>query len=200
MHRGLAWMASIGFGAVMMYVLDPADGRRRRASLRDQAASVTRRSGRSVRRLGHDWRNRASGVVARMRSHGRVVDDAVVEARVRSALGRVCSHPGAVAVASVDGIVELNGPVLAREYDELIDEVERTPGVLAVVDHMSQHDDASNVPGLQGEGSVPEASRGWPVWAMGTACSAAALLFYAAAYRTDRSHGTVVGQDDSASS
>src|SRR5688500_12575064 len=118
-QHSLSWIAPLSLGAALMYLLDPSDGRRRRARLRDQSASLAHRTGARTGGVARDLQNRARGVAARWRDDddGGLVDDAVVEARVRTAIGRVSTHPGAIAVAVVGGIVELNGPVLAWEHD-----------------------------------------------------------------------------------
>lgn len=183
-NSALAWIAPLSLGAAVMFALDPDAGRRRRALLRDRTASLTRRSGGAATGFMQDLRNRATGVASRLRGRrDDPHDDRVIEARVRAAIGRVATHPGAIALASVDGIVELNGPVFAREHDEIIRAVQRTAGVLAVIDRMSQHEGAANVPGLQGEVPMRERSNRWSRLAMCTACTAAALLFYAVAHR-----------------
>lgn len=174
------WLCPLGIGATAMFLLDPSRGRRRRALLRDKAASMARRSQLSARGLAEDLQNRARGVVARARSTdtSAVVDDGVVVARVRSAIGRVASHPGSLGVASLNGVVELNGPVLAQEHAAVMQTVESTRGVVAVIDNTTQHEDASNVPGLQGEGLLHD-RRSWSKTAIAAACGAAAVLVVA---------------------
>lgn len=191
----LSWIAPLSVGAAVMFVLDPGDGRRRRAMLRDRSARLARRTSRRAVGFAQDVRNRTKGMAAGLRS-GRdaITDDPIIEARVRTAIGRVATHSGAIAVASIDGIVELNGPVLAREHDDVIRAVELTEGVTAVVDHMSQHEDAANIPGLQGEGSLPESTKQRAPLGLYAACGAAALLFYAAT-RRGHSDSTVAVHD-----
>ena len=52
-----------------------------------------------------------------------------------------------------------------------------TPGVLAVVDHTSRHEDADSVPGLQGEGrlQVAERRRSWPATRVAAIAGIAAI-------------------------
>lgn len=146
---------SIGVG--LMYLFDPTTGRRRRALLRDQSVRAARHARRASSGLAQDFRNRATGLAARLHSDRATepIDDAVVEARVRSALGRACSHPGAIGVASIDGIVELVGPILAVDYENVWRAISGVPGVVEIVDNMTVHEDAGDIPGLQGEGSLP---------------------------------------------
>jgi hypothetical protein len=157
MANALSWVGPLSLGALAMYLLDPNTGRRRRALVRDQAIHLSRKTGDAADALARDLRNRATGVAATMRRAADTAeaDDAVVEARVRSSLGRVCSHPGAVGVSVVQGIVELVGPVLANEYEQVWTTVNAVPGVLEVVDNLVVHERGENIPGLQGEGSLP---------------------------------------------
>jgi len=60
-----------GFGAGMMYVLDPRQGRRRRALARDKVVSALSRANDAIGATARDMANRARGVVAETRGHGR---------------------------------------------------------------------------------------------------------------------------------
>jgi osmotically-inducible protein OsmY len=142
-------------GAALMYVLDPARGRRRRALMRDQAIHA----GHELRGLGdaaesraRDLRNRARGVVveARHRFRREEVDDDILVLRVCSGLGHVLANPGAVEVTAEHGCVTLTGPALADEVDRLLAAVEAVPGVRDVVSRLDVHAEPGSVPGLQG--------------------------------------------------
>lgn len=142
-------------GAGLMYLLDPDRGTRRRALIRDQVihgGHELEDLGESVASRGRDLRNRAQGVVSETRARFRSeeVDDSVLDARVRSALGRLVSNPGAIHVAVRDGGVTLSGPVLASERETLVDGVEAVNGVAAVIDRLDAHAEPGDVPGLQG--------------------------------------------------
>src|SRR5688500_4559928 len=132
MQHSLSWIGPLSLGAALMYLFDPSDGRRRRAQLGDRTVSAARRTREGATAAARDCQNRARGVAARLRDEddAGLVVDAIVDARVRTAIGRVSTHPGAIAVAVVGGIVELNGPVLASEHDAVIDAVANTRGVL----------------------------------------------------------------------
>jgi hypothetical protein len=58
-----ATVGVLGLGAGLMYVLDPAKGRARRAWMRDKIFSITRRTGREARRYGRHLGNRMTGFV-----------------------------------------------------------------------------------------------------------------------------------------
>jgi len=141
-------------GAGAMYFLDPQQGRRRQKLIADQ-----------LNRLGHDvpealdaaWRdlaNRAQGTLADLRhlvETDDVTDDVLVQ-RVRSRIGRVLSHPAAVEVEVADGIVDLRGPVLAREVESLLCTVRGVRGVRSVIDELDVHDSPGTYSPLQGSG------------------------------------------------
>src|SRR5919108_3469409 len=94
-NYGKAIAGALG-GAGLMYLLDPDRGARRRALVRDQAARARHRLAESAEATGRDLRNRAKGTAAELRSRfrGQTAGDEIVHERVRSAVGRVVSHPG----------------------------------------------------------------------------------------------------------
>jgi hypothetical protein len=65
--RGLptaALLAGVGIGAAAMYLLDPEDGRRRRALLRDQLLKARRVTSEAMEGRSRDMANRARGAAA----------------------------------------------------------------------------------------------------------------------------------------
>ncbi|XXY23195.1 SRPBCC family protein [Sorangium sp. So ce216] len=144
--------AALGFGAGMMYTLDPDRGARRRSIARDKAVSLAHRTGALIEKSARDLRNRGQGVVAETGAIFRqgTAPDAVLSERVRAKLGRVVSHPGAIDVEVLDGCVTLRGPVLAREVDDLLAVVSGVDGVTRVSNALEVHASAEGVPSLQG--------------------------------------------------
>lgn len=146
-------------GAGLMYYLDPDRGRRRRAMVRDQVVHYGHKADRAMDTAARDIRNRAVGVASEARGRMRGGEEAptsVVEARVRSAIGRAASHPGALGVsADHDGRITLTGPILGEEVDRVISTVESVRGVRDVIDRMEVHESPAGVPGLQGAARVP---------------------------------------------
>ena len=61
---GITLLAGIGIGAILMYIFDPEQGRRRRALLRDQIVSCMNETSDIVGKKSRDLRNRAQGVIA----------------------------------------------------------------------------------------------------------------------------------------
>jgi osmotically-inducible protein OsmY len=146
-----AMLTGLGLGAGLMFFLDPARRRRRRALARDRvvhAASLTRDTAGATAR---DMANRAHGTVARLGSRLRrtVVDDDVLVERVRARLRRVVSHARAVDVVAHHAVVALRGPILQHEVKRLLDAVRRVPGVRDVVNELDAREDPRNAPSLQ---------------------------------------------------
>ncbi len=144
-------------GALAMYFLDPQQGRRRRARTRDKAVHASRVLNEAGKVTARDTVHRAKGVWASTRKlfdHEPVGDDVLVE-RVRAELGRFVSHSHAVEVAAEGGHVTLSGPILADEVRPLLRHVRRVPGVRAVSDCLSVHEDGARVSALQGGHPAP---------------------------------------------
>jgi len=145
-------ISGLAVGAGLMYLLDPDRGARRRGLVRDRAAHARHKLGDGLDATARDLGNRARGTVAEVRSRFRkeVVDDAVLSERVRSAIGRVVSHPSAINVTVSEGRVTLQGPVLEHELDDVLRAVGRVRGVSEVVNELEAHREWADVPSLQG--------------------------------------------------
>jgi uncharacterized membrane protein len=141
-------------GAGAMYLLDPDRGARRRSLLRDQGVHAGHKIGEGLVATARDARNRTRGTAAALRARFRA-DEAegdVLHERVRSAIGRVASHPGAITVIVTGDRVTLTGQVLATEVDGLIRKVRRVRGVAEVRNELEIHRNAARVSALQGSG------------------------------------------------
>jgi hypothetical protein len=166
-RAGAMLLGGLGLGAALMYVLDPERGRRRRALVKDKAVKVTHKTGDALGAKSRDWKNRAAGVAAEVKSLTRKenVSDPVLEDRVRAEIGRVVSTPGAIEVTSTAGVVTLSGTVLAKEVDDLISAVRGVRGVEDVQNRLEMHATVDDVPALQGaRGPRSKAERGRDRW------------------------------------
>ena len=145
-------LTGIGIGFGLMYALDPERGRRRRAMLRDTVMSGTQALLDGMNVAGRDARNRLSGTAAQLRSRWEedTADDQTVANRVRSKLGRLVSHPHAIAVTVDRGVATLSGPILQAEVGRVLRGVEHVRGVREVVNQLEEHETAGSVPALQG--------------------------------------------------
>jgi uncharacterized membrane protein len=164
MNQQTGIIGGMAAAAGLMYFLDPNRGRRRRALVRDKAVSLSGESGDVLRKAGRDVSNRVAGTVANARSLVRsskgTVDDQVVEARVRSKMGRVVSHPSSIHVSADQGRLTLRGSILAHEVNDLLAAIRSVQGVREIDDRLDVYKQAGDIPGLQGgsapPGEVPE--------------------------------------------
>jgi hypothetical protein len=150
-------LSGVLLGAGVMYVLDPDRGARRRSLIRDKGVWVSRKVSEGVGSTARDVRNRSSGTAAAVASKLKrdQAGDEIVQERVRSALGRVCSHPGAIEVSVYNRRVILRGAVPAAEVDTIIRSIGRVRGVREVENQLEVHEDTSKVSSLQGSGRSP---------------------------------------------
>jgi BON domain len=151
-------IAGMVVGAGTMYLLDPDRGARRRSLLRDQGVHVGHKLGDGLAATARDARNRAAGAAAELRSRFRQdqADDDILHERIRSAIGRVVSHPSAISVTVSEGRVTLTGHVRADEVDDLIERVQRVRGLSEVRNELEIHRSSDGVPALQGAGRHQE--------------------------------------------
>jgi uncharacterized membrane protein len=155
-----ATQLSIAIGALLtgvslMYLFDPRSGRRRRALLGGQVNRGLRQSRDFAQKVRTDAQNRARGLYEQSRSalHRGATNDEILAERARAALGRLCSHPGALEVTCADRIVHLSGDILSDEVKHVLHGVRNVRGVKNVVNELRVHESAGNIPSLQGEGN-----------------------------------------------
>jgi osmotically-inducible protein OsmY len=149
--NAMSFVRTLMAGAGLMYLLDPRHGRRRRAQLRDRAAHLRNKTNDMLDTTSRDLQHRAEGVASRLRFRGRrprETNDQVLEARVRSELGRVVSHPSSIQVLASGSSVQLRGPILAREVEPLLAAVRSVKGVKQVEDRLEVHRTPGRVPGI----------------------------------------------------
>jgi len=168
----LSWMGGIALGAIAMYIADPVQGRRRRALIQDKLTHVTHSTSRLMDQTLHDAHNRWSGLQAsamRMISprQAKPIDDHVLEARVRSRLGRAMSHMRDVEVHAHQGAVTLSGNLDSEEQEKVFRLVAAIPGVESVVGPMEMHTEKMSSFGARS-----------PLWIAGAA-GAGFLTWYA---------------------
>ncbi|HUO87154.1 MAG TPA: BON domain-containing protein [Thermoanaerobaculia bacterium] len=134
--------AGAALGAGLMYLLDPAEGRRRRALAKDKATRYGRETGRAATRTGRDVLNRARGTAHEAGSKLRKerVPDGVLVDRVRAEMGHVVDDPSGVVVTARGGHVTLAGALPEEQMKRLLERVASTPGVAGVESQLNAGD------------------------------------------------------------
>jgi gas vesicle protein len=148
----VAGISAAALGAGLIYLLDPTNGRRRRAAAANAVSGIVNDTGRAFRSSGRyvqDLVNRGRGVAHETRrrfgSREPVSAEQLLQ-RVRSEMGHVVSHAGAIQVmADGDGVVTLSGRVLASEVDPLLTTVNKVTGVSQVVNRLDVQDTVEGV-------------------------------------------------------
>lgn len=150
-------LSGVLLGASAMYVLDPDRGARRRSLIRDKGIRASRKLSEGAAATARDVRNRSSGTAAAVAARLKrdQAGDEKVQERVRSALGRVASRPGAIDVSVYNRRVIVRGPVPAAELDAILRLISRVRGVRDVENQLEVHEDTSRMSSLQGAGRSP---------------------------------------------
>lgn len=191
MNKGLRLMSAAGLGAGLMYLFDPDRGKRRRALVANKVTHAARVAGDQTGKTGRDLRNHLQGVVATIESLFQTTEDSddVLQARVRSKLGRVVSHPSAIEVKALNGLIILSGPILAKEVHPLLDTVIRIHGVKNIENRLEAHEQAGDISALQGgrprrgQGFGPLKTNWSPTTRLVASAAGSALLVYGAKRR-----------------
>ena len=131
MNRAVWLIGAAGIGAGLMYVFDPDRGKKRRAEISNKAKHINRVATDACGKTQRDVSNRLRGIVCEVKSlmQPELISDDVLEARVRSKMGRVVSHPHAIEVRARAGRITLSGPIQTAEVFPLVDAVAATRGV-----------------------------------------------------------------------
>jgi uncharacterized membrane protein len=147
------FVGGIATGAGIMYLADPAGGRRRRGIVRQKAMHAAHGTAEAAEITARDLQNRGRGIFAAIAGRLRLgqTDDEVLVARVRAKLGRVCSHPHAIQVMlKGPGVVELKGPILRSELNRVLTKIAAVKGVIDIDNDLVTHETAEHIPALQG--------------------------------------------------
>ena len=150
----------IALGAGAAFLLDPQQGRRRRALIRDRMARTSREAREFADAAASDLRARAGGLSTQVRSlrgglRGAPASDDVLVQRVRAKLGRYVSHAHAIRVTAQNGYVTLSGDILASEHGKLLQALRMVAGVRDCADRLDVHTSAEGVSALQGGTPAP---------------------------------------------
>lgn len=159
MKHPISFLGGFVAGVLAMYYLDTQSGGRRRALVRDRVVSTGHHAAGLAQTQARRALDRAKGMLATRSLHRvnrRVPEsDQQLHDRIRARLGRVISHPKAVAVLVDQGCVRLSGHVLRHEVEPLLAEIRVMPGVQEVRNEAQVHDSPQGIPSLQGGRTEP---------------------------------------------
>ena len=143
--KALAFLGGVGVGALAMYFLDPTSGNRRRAATRDKMVKAGQDTGQAFEGRARAMAGRAKALAERARSHfeSDTPSDDILAQRVRTALGRVISHPRMINIAAKAGVVTLSGTVSEEETKGLSAAVRGVQGVRDVVDETAVREEVA---------------------------------------------------------
>ena len=160
-------LSGVGLGAGLMYLLDPAGGRRRRALVRDKTAHALHKGGGAALKTSRHVGNRAKGLAAGVSSRLQREDvaDEVIVARVRAKLGHHVSQPSLVGVVAEDGRVTLSGPVPTEEAGPLLGAVRAVRGVKEIDDRLEVQERERDAEDTEEAGSFDGYDAGASRWA-----------------------------------
>jgi uncharacterized membrane protein/CBS domain-containing protein len=150
MNKSVSLLGALGVGAGLMYLLDPDRGKRRRAILRDQTKHFTNTANRRMGKVASDLKNRTRGVVAETKSiiSREEISDEKLNARIRSKIGRLTTHPHALKTQVENGKVIISGQILSDEADDLVKGIEKMRGVNEIETHLELHNASEKLPAL----------------------------------------------------
>ena len=131
----LGLVTGLVVGAGFMYLFDIRQGNRRRAVARDKTVKFFSRSSSAAGKTYRHLRNRLEGVVANLTRtvtpEGAISDRKLVD-RIKSVVGRTVPHPGSVDFVAHEGRVTVRGYLKPHEAGQIIQAIERVPGVKCV--------------------------------------------------------------------
>jgi hypothetical protein len=146
-------LTGLAIGAGAMYVFDPEQGGRRRSHAGQKALRGGHVARHWIACRCADLGNRAWGAVAELgsslRDRNRSIPDDILEARVRSQLGHVLSHPGVMSVEVHDGQVTISGNILPGERSRIEDRIRKTRGVRNCTIHVFEREASEGILDLQ---------------------------------------------------
>lgn len=158
MNRIMSAIARSGVVAGLAYLLDPDQGKRRRALIRDKAAKAMHNLDDGISKAGRDLRNRTRGVVAEtLAALGeKEAPDWLLAERVRAKIGGLVRFPSLIDVLVHENRVILTGAVLADEVGPLLERAASVRGVTGVDNRLEVYQTPNEIPALQNQNVMPE--------------------------------------------
>ncbi len=139
----LGLLLGLGAGVALMFFLDPAAGRRRRAAVQEKSTHYARHAAHTRDALARRVLGHIRGAIAMIRHEvepDQPVEDAILLERVRAAMGHVVPDPRGVDIRVRCGTVILKGPASHQQIPELVACAGRVRGVREVDNRLSPSD------------------------------------------------------------
>lgn len=146
------FFAGAATGSLATFFMDPVRGNYRRAIVRDKGLRLRVKIGRDSQKVGRNIKNKITGYKFKTKKiivRDDVIEDEVLNARVRSKIGRIVAHPKSVYVYAHDGAVVLSGPILKSEVKDLIKCVKKVAGVKKVINDLTAYATNKGISALQ---------------------------------------------------
>lgn len=143
MNLLLLLLSALG-GAGIMYLTDPQTGKGRREMLREQMNKAANQANSRLQEMRKEAEDRAEAMMSeaqqRIDQLQDVVEDEVLEQRIRAELGHIINHPtNGITVTALNGRVMVRGNMYAYEVDPFIQAIQLIPGVREVVNELTTH-------------------------------------------------------------
>lgn len=131
-------LIGLATGAAAAYFIHPKYGKKRRVTLACGTRKLLEKAAHEGKKCLSDSQHRLAGFAAKLGTNLKhePPSDPVIEARIRSRMGRVVAHPRGIHVVCDRGVATLWGLILEEELPRLIAAVEKVSGVTEVVDHL----------------------------------------------------------------
>jgi len=144
----IAGISSLALAVRLVYLLDPDNGRQRRAALGAQCGKAVDQLKARTQETREQLSDRYHSAYARARSWltSRRRQDETLSSTIRMNLFRAVPPLNRVGVVAHNGEVILHGDVLAQEHDRVLQIVGSVPGVVKVIDHLSPVADVAPQP------------------------------------------------------
>lgn len=138
--KSIRLVSLMSLGALAMYFLDPRLGRRRRTLLRERLSSSFKNGTRFAQKTTRDLQHRLKGAAHRLgekiTSKESEISDSILEARVRSKIGRHLNHhPHTFDVQVKKGDVVISGFMSPSIYQKIYPIIRKMEGIHSVQLH-----------------------------------------------------------------
>lgn len=144
------YLMGAGYGAALMYFLDPSQGQTRQKRLQTTLSGYRDEMEEIVQSGMKDLSNKARGLVAETSSRFRRDEpgDWVLSERVRARLGSLPARTNAMTITAQNGTIYLDGDILRQDLDIVLKSMNAMRGIAAVENRLHVHDEPGEISAL----------------------------------------------------